>query len=424
MPFKIYPQKKLILDKVKNSIASYSLRRLRQGYFGPCIRIFRDDDGTEKDIGFIGNDLDTRSILAFLNHNLISNPSMDTDSNGDGIVDGFSSWQGTGITPSFQLDATQRINILVSTSTQYAQVESGLISVTPGEKVTLEVTGRVSGNVKFYVAMNLFSAGEYADTYASDSYLYTSDTTIKLESQVIPAGVTQVSFVCAIRPLVSGNTGSGWFKNAKLYCVSNSALISKWYDQSGNSNDLTQNIGSNKPKIVDSSWILEKLNNKPTIRFVSANSTYLNKTDITINQPNMVNIVCNPVNTLSNQTFFDSPDVSNNNMLKISVGTPNKYNLFAGTSVEINGVDSNFNIFSAVFNGENSSFYKNGALLGNNINLGTRVMHGICLGAGASLSEYLDGYISEVIIFNKSVSIGDKQKIELDQSKYFNITLG
>lgn len=43
----------------------YSVRKLRQSYTGYCMRVRRSSDNTTQDIGFVGRDLDTASLLTF-----------------------------------------------------------------------------------------------------------------------------------------------------------------------------------------------------------------------------------------------------------------------------------------------------------------------------------------------------------------------
>jgi hypothetical protein len=56
---------KLILDDL-NSAAAYSLRKLRTAYLGAAINVRRSSDGATQDIGFVNNNLDTASLLAFV----------------------------------------------------------------------------------------------------------------------------------------------------------------------------------------------------------------------------------------------------------------------------------------------------------------------------------------------------------------------
>jgi hypothetical protein len=46
--------------------AAYSVRKLRTAYTGACIRVRRSSDNAEQDIGFVGVDLDTASLLSFV----------------------------------------------------------------------------------------------------------------------------------------------------------------------------------------------------------------------------------------------------------------------------------------------------------------------------------------------------------------------
>jgi trimeric autotransporter adhesin len=55
----------LLLDTYP-AAAAYSLRKLRNGYTGAAIRVRRSSDNTEQDIGFVGVDLDTASLLSFV----------------------------------------------------------------------------------------------------------------------------------------------------------------------------------------------------------------------------------------------------------------------------------------------------------------------------------------------------------------------
>jgi hypothetical protein len=59
------PATPLLLDTYPNAAVAYSLRKLRTAYSGSAIRVRRSSDSTEQDIGFVGNVLDTASLLIF-----------------------------------------------------------------------------------------------------------------------------------------------------------------------------------------------------------------------------------------------------------------------------------------------------------------------------------------------------------------------
>jgi hypothetical protein len=54
-----------LLDTYTNATVAYSLRKLRSAYSGNAIKVRRSSDNLEQDIGFIGNVLDTASLLTF-----------------------------------------------------------------------------------------------------------------------------------------------------------------------------------------------------------------------------------------------------------------------------------------------------------------------------------------------------------------------
>ena len=54
----------LLLDSYTGAVG-FSLRKIRTAYTGDCIRVRRESDNAEQDIGFSGNDLDTAAIETF-----------------------------------------------------------------------------------------------------------------------------------------------------------------------------------------------------------------------------------------------------------------------------------------------------------------------------------------------------------------------
>jgi hypothetical protein len=67
----------LLLDLYPNASAAYSLRKLRNAYSGSAIRV-RRTDLTEQDIGFVGDVLDTASLLAFVGTGALDNGFVTT----------------------------------------------------------------------------------------------------------------------------------------------------------------------------------------------------------------------------------------------------------------------------------------------------------------------------------------------------------
>ena len=59
----------LLLDTYPSAAGAYSIRKLRTAYTGSCLRVRRSSDNAESDIGFVGSDLDTATLLSFVGAN-------------------------------------------------------------------------------------------------------------------------------------------------------------------------------------------------------------------------------------------------------------------------------------------------------------------------------------------------------------------
>ena len=54
-----------LLDRYTGAQLAYSLIKQRADYAGACVRVRRSSDNAEQDVGFVGRELDTASLLAF-----------------------------------------------------------------------------------------------------------------------------------------------------------------------------------------------------------------------------------------------------------------------------------------------------------------------------------------------------------------------
>lgn len=59
----------LLLDTYTGALAAYSLRQLRTGQLN-CIRVYRNNDGAEQNIGFVNGVVDTAALLSFVGANI------------------------------------------------------------------------------------------------------------------------------------------------------------------------------------------------------------------------------------------------------------------------------------------------------------------------------------------------------------------
>jgi hypothetical protein len=133
----------LLLDTYP-AAAAYSLRKLRNGYTGAAIRVRRSSDNTEQDIGFVGVDLDTASLLSFV-----------------GAVNGFvTTWY----------DQQGSFNVTQSTLANQPQIVASGVTILRGGKPALKFDGSNdtirragltlnSNNVSFFSVSNGDTSG-------------------------------------------------------------------------------------------------------------------------------------------------------------------------------------------------------------------------------------------------------------------------
>lgn len=110
-----------LLDSFGSAAGAYSVRRLRLGYTGSCMRVRRSSDNTEQDIGFTAiGDVNTSALLAFC-----------------GAGNGF-------VTTWYDQSGNSRNAVQASTTAQPQVVSSGSL-ITEGGKLALQYDGTNDG---------------------------------------------------------------------------------------------------------------------------------------------------------------------------------------------------------------------------------------------------------------------------------------
>lgn len=163
------------------------------------------------------------SVFGKTRNNLIPYSNMDIDSNADGVVDGFESLVGAGITGISSLDATeycQKVQITASTTTNpytIRRLYSAPFTVIPGEVYSWSLYVKVSGNVYVLVGLVLYNSSDvFQTTIWSSNITSTSWVTTKTENRTIPVNCYKARFYISVNPITIGDTGTAWFKNALL----------------------------------------------------------------------------------------------------------------------------------------------------------------------------------------------------------------
>lgn len=147
--------------------------------------------------------------------NLVLSPAMNVDSNADGVVNDFTSVTLAGVTATYQLDDNaQRINITGGTAVDSASVQQD-ISCAAGQILTFGVTGRISGNVTIEIQVDWYNGATYLSSNTGTSFVSTTYALTHMTATA-PTSTTLVKIKCRVKPNAIGNTGSAWFKNAKV----------------------------------------------------------------------------------------------------------------------------------------------------------------------------------------------------------------
>lgn len=303
------PATPLLLDTYPNAAVAYSLRKLRTAYSGSAIRVRRSSDNAEQDIAFVGNDLDTTSMLDFVGYNLFTysedisqsvytknglnttgtpayidvETAPDGTLTGDKIIEnavtgnhnvqrsstGISLIIGQNYNISVYLKQAERTKIRISSpisgSVQTCEVDltNGAIS-NNGFANTPIVTAEANGWYRFSVTITsgVTSTQPFSVQLSNgSSFSYTGDGTSGC--YVWGFQLSQTSTVKTYQKTVATAGGAGF--------------VTTWYDQSTNANNSTQATAANQAQVVlNGNLILDAITGKITTTWTTDRYTLTN----------------------------------------------------------------------------------------------------------------------------------------------------
>ena len=309
----------LLLDLFPNASVGYSLRKLRIGATN-SIRVRRNVDNAEQDIGFSGNNLDTNSMLNFVGANLwtFSEEWDNAVYTKTGLnTSGTPNYINVEIAP----DTTLTADKIIESNISQGHLSSRQFLVTNGEtynvSVYLKYGGRnaqissaISSLATYQVDVDLINGTLSNNTFPTTPTLTNVGNNWYRLSYSVTATITQTRTALAItlqnlsapNPInYLGDGVSGVFvwgfqlsqtSSVRLYqktvaSAGGNGFISKWYDQSINNNHAEQptllgsqaQIVSNGNLILDadtgkitSTWTLDRYN---LTSGISTNTQYL-----------------------------------------------------------------------------------------------------------------------------------------------------
>lgn len=214
-----------ILDTYTGSAGAFSIYKERTAYSGSCIRVRRSSDNSESDIGFVGNYIDTSSLLSFV-----------------GANDGF-------VTTFYDQSGNSR-NLTQSTATFQPKIVSSGSLNTSGGIATIVFDG-TNDYLRNNALGSLYSGG---NTVQMSSYWVGDFTSTNLQD-IYTLGYSGTSTGLELwRPLFTDtttNTSNKRDNSGQLKAVSGSSAITGQQFMSLNFNGTLMNVYKNGNQIIN-----------------------------------------------------------------------------------------------------------------------------------------------------------------------------
>ncbi|MDD4082175.1 MAG: LamG domain-containing protein [Sphaerochaetaceae bacterium] len=206
-----------------------------------------------------------------------------------------------------------------------------------------------------------------------------------------------------------------WISADSITGLTNGQSVSTWNDLSGNGRNFTQATGSKQPI-----YTTNIVNGLPVVRFTAANAmTMTNSTNFTA--PVSV-IYVSKLNGGANARMLSG--LANNWLLGFWGGLKSQ-GFFNGwvTNSKSPAADTSWHIFSGIIpgSGSNSYVFADGLLVATNQS-GIAGPNGLSLCGYYSTSEFSNGDIAEVIVYNKVLSSIERTAIESYLAQKYNLT--
>ncbi|MCZ2472229.1 T9SS type B sorting domain-containing protein [Aquirufa ecclesiirivi] len=227
------------------------------------------------------------------------------------------------------------------------------------------------------------------------------------------------SSICTVVSAGSSGLSTGATLTFASFYAGTDVFVSKWYDQSGNGNDLSQASSTNQPQLVSAgSIILER--NKPFIRFSG-----------TISGTDYRSLALSSAVSTNAQVIVVNKFQSSGNGFLLGDATNNNWNSGSSTSLLFSSTLASSSIRSG-------TIYQNGLNIPTasavwNTSLSINSVEAQTANSGTSwdnigrdrLNEHTTGGggWSELISFPATLSMADRIKVELTENTYFGIPI-
>lgn len=222
------------------------------------------------------------------------------------------------------------------------------------------------------------------------------------------ATVTSVAAAFREPPEVPQTISSlvGWFDATRITGLADGAAVGQWDDLSGASRHLLQSTGANQP-----TYQTNELNSNPVVRFDGSNDTLATNAFTAEAQPHTIFSVVRFASIAASSYIFDGIGTADRHALFYFTGS-SQMEQYAGSSITGGAPSVGTGlIFSSVFNGASSELFKNGTSVATG-DCGGNLITGLTLGGRFNAIDLLNGDIGEVIVYNRALSVGERQQVE------------
>ena len=455
----------LLLDTYSGAAVAYSLRKLRSAYTGNAIRVRRNIDNAEQDIAFVGNDLDTTSMLDFVGYNMwtysedISNAQY---SRALLNTTGTPAYIDVETAPDSTLSGDKIIENTANGSHQVARGSGTRINGTDynisvylkqGERTKVLVLSQISGTLQSCevdltngtTSNNTFSTTPTVTSVSNGWYRFSVTATANGTASVSAGIVVRLSNGTATSYTGDGTSGAyvwgfqlSQTSTVKTYqktvaTAGGNGFVTTWYDQSGNGLNSTMSTAVYQPRIVNAG-VLDVKNLKAGLRFDGSND-YLTRSALTaLNSGNTYSIF----SVSANETTAIAGDilVTNNgfptsrlSLFNSTITTGGVYRIgsiqntsivtYASNMITADGT-ANQRQLSFIVNGFNIAGWKNGVAGTTDTYTGSYTNNVFTLGAFLNVPRHLNGYIQELIIYPTDQS-SNRTGIESNINTFYTI---
>jgi len=206
------------------------------------------------------------------------------------------------------------------------------------------------------------------------------------------------------------------------------AFVVSWFDQSSNSNDATQTVTANQPKIVSSGAVIVE-NGKPALELDGVNDQF----PLTLSSININNLSSFAVGKADSGADSGNGDI----MLSLSGGTASRWYTpyVIGTNTRFGYGDTsnaantpfntNHNLFTMIAGSiqGNMSAFLSGSLIGTaTLQSGFDSVNPLAIGGYFSTTFSWNGKIQEVVVYDSDEST-NRTNIESNIATFYDITL-